>query len=161
MRNLWVASLIVSSLTACAVPKSRNEMLGAFPPHTTVCSQQYSPGEAALRLQRAWSTCFVRPAGIGIAQTGGVPVLYEQSRIKLDRSKEDSTEVLTARIAEHVGMPSPLSNAILLLADFQPTSQCRTEIVVRAASTLWEKRAAQTEFWLKDPSIMPGEASCK
>lgn len=160
MRNKIILIVTVASLTACSIPKSRQEMLGSVTPITTVCSQNYSPADALQRLQTAWSTCFVRPPGIAIAQTGNLPVVYPQSRVKLEIAKEDSTTVLIARLAEVTGMPTPLSNSVLLMADLQGTTQCRTEIVVRAATSHWEKRAKHTEHWLEAPTVMPAEAAC-
>jgi len=160
MRHISFTVITALALSACSIPKSRNEMLGSFPPHITVCSQNHSPREAVERLQQAWSTCFVRPPRMGIAQTGKFAVAYEQSRIRLELSKENSTDVLVARLAESIGMPTPLSNSILLMADIQATSQCRSEISVRAATSHWEKRSRQTEIWLNDPTAMPAEAAC-
>ena len=126
-----------------------------------VCSAELSPTEAMQRLRSAWATCFVNPPGINVVPLGQTIVAHERSRVIVTTEQLGETGVLIARLAPPPrGIVTPLTNSVFLMADVRETRECRSEVVVRAANSHWEKRAAQTAAWLANPAVMPAEAAC-
>jgi hypothetical protein len=162
MRFALVFTAVCLFVTGCAVPKSREEMLASAKSVERVCSSELSPAEAVQRLKSAWAACFVAPRGVDVVPVGQTVVAHERSRVIVTSEQVGSTSVLIARLAPSpFGMlPTPLSNAVFLVADIQATNECRSEITVRASNSHWEKRSLQTPSWLANPSVMPKEAEC-
>lgn len=134
--------LIATCLLAvgCATPKSREEMLASVKTFERSCSPKVSTAEASRRLQSAWTSCFVASRGIDIVSTGHA---VERARVIVTSEEIDGAKVLIARLASprFGSLPTPLSNSILLMADIRETSECRSEVVVRATKSHWEKRS--------------------
>jgi hypothetical protein len=163
MRNHLLLITACLLITGCATHKSRDDMVSEVKIFERVCSSELSAEEAARRLQAAWTACFVTPSGVNIVPIGQTIAVYQRSRIIITSEQVDTTKVLIARLPPPgFGMPlNPMSNAIFLMADIRETNECRSEIVVRATNSYWEKRSTQTRAWLENPGIMPKEAECK
>ncbi len=161
MRTSLLLLLACASTIGCAVPKSRDEMLASVKTFNRVCSSDFSPNEVAERLRSAWSACFVSPRSIGVMPVGKTVVVHENARVIVSNERIGETTVLMARLAPSpFGIATPLSNSVLLMADIRATSECRSEVVVRATNSHWEKRSAQTSSWMANPMVMPPEAAC-
>ena len=148
------------ALAGCSVPKSRDEMLTSAASVHRTCSAEHSPADAAARLRAAWIGCFVTSPGINVVPLGQTVAVSPKSRVIVTSEQAGSTGVLIARLARPpVGVITPLSNSVLLMADIQATAECRSEVIVRAASSHWEKRAKQTTAWLTNPDARPQRLS--
>lgn len=158
-RLLWVG--VCLSIVGCSTPKSRDEMLASDATVYKTCSTELAPPDAVQRLRAAWSGCFVASPGVNVLPLGQTVVASSKSRVIVTSDQVGATGVLIARLEPPpVGVFSPLSNSVFLMADIRETSECRSEVLVRAANSHWEKRAKQTGVWLANPEARPQEAGC-
>ncbi|ABM96823.1 hypothetical protein Mpe_B0043 (plasmid) [Methylibium petroleiphilum PM1] len=161
-RSAAASALACLALVGCALPQTRDEMLSAASSPVRVCSSELTTAGAAERLEAAWQRCFVSPRTMGVAQTGSGAVFYEQSRLVVFRDRVGDATVLSTRIARRpLDLPTPLNQALFLMADIRETPECKSEVVVRAAAENWQKVAGATEKWLSDPLQQVPEAGCR
>lgn len=161
MRNTPLLLAVCLSIAGCAMPRSRDEMLASATGLNRVCSGEFSPAEATQRLRSAWATCFVNPPGVKVIPLGRTVVAHERSRVIITNEQLGAASIIIARLAPPPsGMMTPLSHSVFLMADIRETNECRSEVVVRAANSHWEKRARQTAAWLANPAAISAEAAC-
>lgn len=160
MRGL-IAVVSCLLLASCSAPKTREEMLSTASSTVRVCSSQLTPAESVSRLREGWESCFVRPPSNDIGFAAGKVFISESSRIEIVEERQGDATVLIARIsARERSSATPLTNTIVLMADVRESSDCKSEVLVRATNRHWEKRSAQTQTWLAEPSARPQEAQC-
>ena len=141
--RLLIAALACLGLVACAGgPRTRQEMLAATPDVTRVCSD-VDVKVATEHLRKIWATCYGRASQFNMAPSGtGGLVAYRTSELQVFELKTPEGSSLYVRLVNPPGnLPTPLSNAILLMADVQPSAQCRSEVVMRTTTSHWLERA--------------------
>jgi hypothetical protein len=143
MRTKLFTCAVTVTLVGCASSPVTHPELPGVTANAFVCSQRSAP-DVKIRLQKAWSKCYLKhSSGKTAVMVGGAPVMVPLG---------SSTTQVIAEGPEDGGSVSVRSvGEIRLTARIYSSASCPTLLAVNNGPALWVAAAKNTRAWIEDP----------